>query len=256
MDCWTKNVAMGSVLPGHRGLPRASVLLRLVVLLAFLPGCRMAADGQNQQGVRLFQQGQFQPAMQKFQQALTTDPQNADAYYNMAASMHSIGSQKKDNKMLAQAESLYNQCLDIDENHVDCHRGLAVLLKETGRSDRSFALLKNWVNAQPNLADARVELARAYEEAGDLETAKLHLNHAVGLDQTNYRAWAALGHIREETGDFEQALTNYQRALDLNHFQSGVAERVAALTRNARGSLNGTTGPGGTRTVTNPQTRY
>lgn len=256
MDCWTKNAAMGSITTALRRLGQVNALLLFAALLAILPGCRMAADGQNQQGVRLFQQGQFQPAMQKFQQALATDPKNADAYYNMAASMHNLGSTKKDNEMLAQAEALYNQCLDIDENHVDCHRGLAVLLKETDRSDRSFALLKNWVNSQPNLADARVELARAYEEAGDLETAKLHLNHAVGLDQTNFRAWAALGHIREETGDVDQALTNYQRSLDLNHFQSGVAERVATLSRNARGNLNGTTAPDGTRTVTNPLNRY
>ena len=97
----------------------------------------MAADGQNQQGVRLFQQGQFQPAMQKFQQALATDPMNADAYYNLAASMHNIGSAKKDQTMLVEAEKLYNQCLDLNENHVDSHRGLAVLLKETDRPDRA-----------------------------------------------------------------------------------------------------------------------
>ncbi|MDP6467029.1 MAG: tetratricopeptide repeat protein [Pirellulaceae bacterium] len=254
--CWTKNAAIGPSIEGRRHLKPSRALLLFAALLAILPGCQMAADGQNQQGVRLFQQGQFQPALQKFQQALTTDPVNADAYYNMAASMHKIGSEKKDSEMLAQAEALYNQCLDIDENHVDCHRGLAVLLKETGRPDRSFALLKNWVNSQPNLADARVELARVYEESGDLETAVLHLNQAVGIDQTNHRAWAAFGHIREETGNLDQALTNYQRSLDLNPFQSGVAARVATLNRSVRGNLNGTSMPGSTRTVTNPRFRY
>jgi len=230
--------------------------LLIAVVLAILPGCRLAADGQNQQGVRLFQQGQFQPALQKFQQALDTDPLNADAYYNLAASMHRFGSTKKDDDMLSQAEALYNQCLDIDENHVDCHRGLAVLLKETGREDRSFALLKNWANSQPNLSDAYVELARVYEESGDLETAMLHLNQAVGIDQTNYRAWAAFGHIREETGNPVQALTNYRRSLDLNQFQSGVAERVATLSGAVRGNLSGTSIPGGTRMVVNPRFRY
>jgi len=230
--------------------------LLFAMLLAILPGCRLAADGQNQQGVRLFQQGQFQPALNKFQQALVTDPLNADAYYNLAASMHRFGSAKNDKDMLSQAETLYNQCLDLDENHVDCHRGLAVLLKETGRVDRSFALLKNWAKSQPNVSDAHVELARIYEESGDLETAKLHLHQAVGIDQSNYRAWRAFGHIREETGDLAQALTNYQRSLDLNQFQSGVAERVAALNRTVRGNLNGTTSPGGTRTVATPRFRY
>ena len=46
--------------------------------------------------------------------------------------------------MLNQAEALYNQCLDHSPNHVECHRGLAVLLIDTGRPDRAFALMKNW----------------------------------------------------------------------------------------------------------------
>jgi tetratricopeptide (TPR) repeat protein len=257
VDCWTKNAIAGPDLEGSRAGKQRTVLLLCAAMFVILPGCQMAADGQNQQGVRLFQQGQFQPALQKFQQAIVTDPQNDDAYYNMAASMHNMGAAKKDKEMLAEAEKLYNQCLDINENHVDCHRGLAVLLKETGRSDKAFALLNNWTQSQPKLADAQVELARLYQESGDLETAKLHLNQAVGMDQNNYRAWAALGHIREETGDLEQALTNYQRSLDLNHFQTGVAERVATLSRNSAGNLsNGTPVPAGTRTVTNPQNRY
>jgi Tfp pilus assembly protein PilF len=241
---------------GRHQLDTSRALLLLAALLAFLPGCHLAADGQNQQGVRLFQQGHYQPALQKFQQALATDPRNADAYYNLAASMHKFGSEKKDEKMLSDAETLYNQCLDIDENHVDCHRGLAVLLRETGREDRSFALLKNWASSQPNVSDAHVELARVYEESGDLESAVLHLNQAVGIDQTNYRAWAAFGHIREETGNPTQALTNYQRSLDLNQFQSGVAARVATLSGTVRGNLDGFSTPGGTRTVANPRFRY
>ena len=88
MDCWTKNAAIGPSIEGRRHLNSSRALLLFTALLAILPGCQMAADGQNQQGVRLFQQGQFQPALQKFQQALATDPVNADAYYNMAASMH------------------------------------------------------------------------------------------------------------------------------------------------------------------------
>lgn len=256
MDCWIITAVAGTGRPGRIRLNQRSMLLIVAALLAIQPGCRMAADGQNQQGVRLFQQGQYQPALNKFQQALATDPLNADAYYNLAASMHNLGSVKKDRKMLKDAETLYNQCLDLNEDHVDCHRGLAVLLKETDRQDRAFALLNNWVNAQPALSDARVELARLYQETGDLESAMLHLNHAVGIDQANYRAWAALGHIREETGKPEQALVNYQRSLDLNHFQSGVAERVATLSRSLRGNLDGTTGPGGTRTVNNSRFRY
>jgi tetratricopeptide (TPR) repeat protein len=215
-----------------------------------MTGCRMVADGQNIEGVRLHQKGHHQAALQQFQQALASNPTSADAYYNMAATYHRIGIQHQDQRQLEQAETLYNQCLDLDENHVDCRRGLAVLLTETDRSDRAFNLMKNWANASPQLADARVELARLYEESGDLETAKLHLNKAILVDQHNSRAWAALGNVREQLGDTQQALANYQRSFNLNSFQTGVAQRIATLS-GAPVSGGGSTS-GGTRIVTRP----
>jgi tetratricopeptide (TPR) repeat protein len=91
-------------------------------------------------GVRYFQQGQYPVALQRFDAALTIDPQNADTYYNKAAVYHRMGLATRDQNTLNQAESLYNQCLNLNPNHVDCHRGLAVLLAETGRTDKSVAL--------------------------------------------------------------------------------------------------------------------
>ena len=85
----------------------------------------MAATGQNLEGVRLYQQGEYPAAMQKFQQAVATDPASADAYYNMAATVHRMGTLGSNPEMLQQAETLYNQCLDLNADHVDCHRGLA-----------------------------------------------------------------------------------------------------------------------------------
>ena len=218
----------------------------------------MAGYGHNAQGVRLYQQGQYQAAMQEFQKALASDPRSADAYYNTAATMHKMGTMRSDKEMLTQAETLYNQCLDIEGNHTDCHRALAVLLVETGRSDRAFALLKNWATAQPNLVDARVELARLYEEFGDRETAQVQLQTAIQIDPQDARAWTALGHLRERAGDYGQALANYQRSYSLDTYQPEVAQRIASLSSSVRGSFDAGVAPGsGTITVQAPtRARY
>lgn len=203
----------------------------MLFLVAASVGCRMVADGKNLEGVRLFQQGQPQAALQQFQQAIASQPQNADAYYNLAVVLHRQGKDAKDAQVLAQAESLYNQCLQLNREHTEGYRGLAVLLTETNRSDKAMTLLKNWVTTSPQNAEARVELARLYEEFGDRETAQLHLNQALLVDNYNHRAWAALGRLREVAGDYDQALANYQRSYSSNTFQPAVAERIAALSR-------------------------
>jgi len=214
----------------------------------------MAADSQNLQGVKLYQQGNYDGAMQQFQQALATHPENADAYYNMAATVHRMGIAKNDQNMLRQAETLYNQCLDLNEDHVDCHRGLGVLLAETGRSDRAFKLMQNWAASSPSSPDARVELARLYEEFGDPEQAKLQLTEALQIDHFDARAWNALGRLREQAGDYGQALADYQRSYEVNSSQPQIAERIAALNHKIYSTgAPAVTPPGGTRTVNVPQ---
>jgi Tfp pilus assembly protein PilF len=121
-------------------------------------------------------------------------------------------------------------------------------LAETGRSDRAFNLLKNWAIRSPQVADARIELARLYEEFGEVDTAKIHLAEALQIDQHSARAWNALGRLREQAGDYTQALADYQRSYNLNHFQPEVAERIAALNRTVSGGAT-LSGSGGTRMV-------
>lgn len=215
---------------GGGGEPCLRMLVALCLAAALSSaGCGSMPTAATADGIKLYQQGQFAAAVPQFQQAVAAQPQNPDAYYNLAATYHRLGFQQKDNQLMAQAESMYNQCLDRDENHVDCYRGLAVLLVETNRSDRAFNLLRNWSQRNPKSADARVELARLYDEFGDVESAKVQLQQALQLDQNNARAWAALGNLREKSGDSAQALANYQRSLQLNANQPAVAQRAAAL---------------------------
>jgi tetratricopeptide (TPR) repeat protein len=209
----------------------------------------MISDGQNQQGVRMFEQAYYQGALDRFQQAIQTDPSNPDAYYNLARTHHQLGKLHNQPSELQQAESYYHQCLDHNPNHQDCYRGLAVLLAEQGRSSDAFKLIEGWVARSPGSPEPRIELARLYEEAGNREAAKNQLIDAVAVDPANARALAALGKLREAAGETAQAVANYQRSLAANPNQPQLASRVAALTTPAPPVF---TPPGGTRVVTAP----
>ncbi len=220
----------------------------LAIAVGLFSGCGgLAARGKNAQGVRLFQHAQYEEALSQFQNAANRDPDNADACYNMGAVLQRLGTINNDPGQLAQAENYFNQCLDRDENHQACNRALAVLLVQTERKDAAFRLLRGWATRQPGLADPRIELARLHEEFGDRAAAKERLLEALAIDHENPRALAALGHLREASGEYAQALSDYQQSLWQNRYQNGVAARVAALA--------GAAGPSPVLTAPNGATR-
>jgi tetratricopeptide (TPR) repeat protein len=206
------------------------VWLLAMVFSTALGGCgSFAARGYNADGVRSFQQSQYQLALQQFQQAIYEDPTNPDGYYNLAATYHRMGKISRHQADLDQAENFYNQCLDHDPDHRDCYRGLAVLLVEQNRTHEAFRLIEGWADRSPASPDARIELARLSEEFGDRRASKEYLVEALAIDPNDPRALAALGRIREELGERRQALANYQRSLYFNPFQPELTARVAVL---------------------------
>ena len=235
--------------PRSNSLCPLATLLTAVALLSLLAGCgNIAAQGKNAEGTRLFQQGDYQSALRQFQEATQDDPNNADAFYNLASTYHRLGTAQKQQSYLDQAHGLYNQCLDRQPNHRDCYRGLAVLLAEQGRTEEAFRLVETWVDRQPQSADAKIELARLFEEYGDRKAAREHLLEALTVEPDNGRALAALGKIREDMGEKSEALKNYQRALAQDTRQPQLAARVAAL-QSALGPAYSTASPSGAPTL-------
>ncbi|MEM6330813.1 MAG: tetratricopeptide repeat protein [Planctomycetota bacterium] len=203
-------------------------------------GCStVTSQAKNSQGVRLFQQGAYPQAAAEFQKAIAANPDSADGYYNLAASLHKTGAIHNRPADLQQAEVLYNQCLERNPDHLECYRGLAVLLTETSRRDAAFRLLNNWDRASPANPDPKIELARLLEESGQPEQAKAQLVAALTADPNNARAFTALGRLRDQSGEYQQALADYQRSLQLNRFQPDVTARVAALNAALGGAATG-----------------
>lgn len=201
----------------------------LVLCSLAAPGCQLTAQGLNAEGAQRFSMGDYNGAIDRFTRAIYEDPNNADAYYNLARTYHAMGTSMQRESELTQAESYYNQCLDHNPDHPECYRGLAVLLVEQDRSEEAFRLLQGWAQRSPTLAEPRVELARLFEEFGDRDTAKERLLEAIAIDPYDDRARAALGKLHEEEGDLAQALKNYQVSLARNRLQPQVRARIAQL---------------------------
>lgn len=207
---------------------RTPLGIAIIVASVMMCGCQ-SSTAYNKRGVRQFQQGDYQSALDTFQNALSTNPNDPDAYYNLAATLHDWGRRGRDTNLLDQAESLYHRCLDLNGNHVECYRALAVLLVDTDRRDSAFTLVERWAQRSPNLAAPLVELARLNEEFGKEDSARQLLAQALDTDSSDSRAWAALGRLRENEGRYAQALTDYQHAYNLNRANPAIPQQIAAL---------------------------
>ncbi len=231
--------------------------LLTVLSAVLLCGCQTATSF-NGQGVKDFQQGNYQNAAEDFQQAIAANPEDPDGYYNLAATLHDWGRRTGDDKMLEQSENLYHRCLDLDSEHVDCYRALSVLLVDTDRKESAMTLLERWGQRSPDSSEPFVELARLQQELGNDDAAVQYLARALDVDSTNPRAWAALGQLREGEGRWAQALTNYQHAYALNRGQPGMSDRIAALQQRiatAPASVSGDNAPRMTQKSSNWQSR-
>lgn len=215
----------------RHGRSLGNALGGFTVLLALACcGCSaLAVRGLNAEGVRLYSQSRFPEAIEKFQQAIATDPDSPDGYYNLAATYHRLAEASRRPEDAAQAERYYHLALDRDPNHRDTYRGLAVLLVQQDRALEAVRLLQDWAQRNPSSPDPRIELARLSEEFGERQAAKQYLADALLTDPNNARALAALGRLRELEGDQAQALANYQQSLLADRFQPDVAARVAML---------------------------
>lgn len=225
--------------------PRTKRLANLAFVLMWISifaGCNLAAQRQNRIGRQAFDTGQVAQAINRFQRALNLNPNNSDAYYNLASTYYQLGNQSQNQQWVGQAEQLYRQAIALNDQHVDAHRGLAALLVETKREKFAFDLVDDWRQRYPQSAEPLIEIARLYQEYGDNRRATDFLSDAVRLDTQNVRALKALGHVREAQGQLGLAYENYSRVLQLDGSQADVAQRVQQIaTRLAQQSQNLTT---------------
>jgi tetratricopeptide (TPR) repeat protein len=144
-----------------------------------------------------------------------------------------------------QAAQHYQLALTQNPNHADAYRGLAALFMDCRDEKRAFQLLIDWYDTNRVSAEPKLELARLYQEYAQIcmiqertdvaqdcrNAAEQLLQQVLATEPANYRALRAMGYLKEQSGDFPGAVSEYQRSLQAYPQQKDLESRIAALTK-------------------------
>jgi len=108
---------------------------------------------------------------------------------------------------------------------------LAEECRRAGNADEAVGICRAGLAHHPGYLSARVTLGRALIELGALDEAAAELTTVIQHAPSNLAAIRALAEIHQQRGDMSQALTHYQRALQLAQFDPDLEDSVERLTQ-------------------------
>jgi Tfp pilus assembly protein PilF len=210
----------------HPGNPWRRLLPLALWLVYGLTGCETTSLDRarlfNDDGVYLFDRGDYGAARESFEVALQFQPKDPGLLYN-------VGQCYDRQSSTAKAEEYYRRCLAEDANHAACRHALAVLLFRTGRRTDADHMIEDWLTREPERADAYVEDGWRLRQDGDLTQAQARLQQALALDPHHVRALTEMALLYEVMEHPERAAVLYARVLDEDPKQSAVVDRLNLL---------------------------
>jgi tetratricopeptide (TPR) repeat protein len=202
---------------------RAGWLLGIgLVLTGCMPVDQERVRDYNQDGVHLFQLGDYRSARESFEAALALKPGDPGLFFNLGQCYDRLGD-------LAKAEHCYHECLARATNHAECRHALGGLLVRTGRRDEAVRMVQDWLAREPRLAAAYAEDGWLWYQAGDLPRAQARLQQALEFDAHDPRALIELARVYEALQRPDRAAALYERVLERQPRQAEVAKRLNQL---------------------------
>jgi tetratricopeptide (TPR) repeat protein len=200
--------------------------LSIVWVLVCIAGCAIPPDDRahdyNEDGVYLFQRGDYAAARESFQAALALRSEDAGLCFNIAQCYDHMGD-------TARAERFYEECLRRAPNHAEARHALVELLDRQKRRPEAVRLVQDWMNREPKLATVYAEDGWLCHRIGDLPRAQARLQQALDIDPHDTRALLELGKVYEEMDRPERAIALYERVLQRDPKHVEAVSRINTL---------------------------
>ncbi len=198
-------------------------------------------DAHQMLGNIASQRGDFEPAAGHFQRALAIEPEHQPSLFGLADAYRRLGRLDEALVGFRRLQSLAphdsKAALSMAEIHVGrgeledalvvvaaaavaegapalVHNRHGELLVLVGRQEEAFAELERALELNPQLAEARFNLAVLYEERGEVEQAIELYDQAIRRAPRHFQAQFNLGRLHAGRGEFDRAEELWRSAIE------------------------------------------
>jgi tetratricopeptide (TPR) repeat protein len=207
---------------------RVLALLTLVLALGGVACSRANVESMTHmnQGVVLASQKQFVEAVDQLQRATAIDPQNAEAFYNLAI-VH------MEMRKFEPAKEDLTRAIAVAPDNAAYQEKLGTVLIELKDWNGAKKALEKTTELEPSLFKAYYKLAQVNEELDDQQSALQRYTQAIEKGPSFLPAYNALGGLYADLGYLDQAVQVCKEALKVA--QSGTED--AAKIHNLLGTV-------------------
>jgi tetratricopeptide (TPR) repeat protein len=153
-------------------------------------------------------QGEYELAIQEFQEALEMKPGNSNAYRGLAAAYEQMGD-------LAKAEEYYKYSIDINPDYWAGYNDLGNFYYNHGKYTLAAEQFKEVTVLLPENTRGYNNQASMYFYLGEWEKAKRGYLNAIAI-QPNTTAYSNLGTIFFHEQNYRRAAENFKAAVEMN----------------------------------------
>jgi Flp pilus assembly protein TadD/peroxiredoxin len=159
-------------------------------------------------GVAFFQRGFLDQAVRSFQQVFASDPENADAYYNLGT----LYLRRHD---LQGARQHLEQSVRLRPNYPEAWNNLGMLAAQQGSNDEAIRDFQQSLQLRPDYVTALLNLGNIHRRLGNFDASEALLKRALDREPSNSEVEYNLGMLYARKGDTSHAEESLNAAIKL-----------------------------------------
>ncbi len=170
-------------------------------------------------GVAMYQHGYLGQAVASFLQVIATNPENADAFYN-------LGTLRLGQRDFVEARQYLEQTLRLKPNYPEAWNNLGMMAAQAGDPDEAIRDFQKSLAQRPEYATALLNLGNVYRRQHNFANAQKCFEQAIRIEPDNPEVNYSFGMLYAQQGQLDEASNYLQRAIAL---RPGYAEALNNL---------------------------